>query len=135
MNKPTTKSQPQSKSPRRRKTTRQHRRFSAKEKVQAVLSVWTERRKPSHLCKEMGITWQQLSSWQDKGLTAMIEALEPRAPAEDAKPPLLSDRLRKLLDKQVQKAPNRQPKPDLSDNLSKRLSNLTQEDGESSRQG
>jgi len=123
---PQAKSKPNKKS---KKTRRSHRRFSGMEKVQAILSVWTESRKPSHVCKDLSITWQQLNTWQDKALSAMIQALEPPAPADENKSPALSSRLRGLLDKQKRKAPAKQadPSPDLSATLSNRLSNLTPE--------
>jgi hypothetical protein len=113
-----------------RKKSRSHRHFSGMEKIQAVLSVWSERRKPSHVCKDLSITWQQLNTWQDKALAAMIEALEPPAPADQNRPPALSDRLSKLLRKQKRKAPAKAagPEPDLSDRLSKRLSTLAPEE-------
>lgn len=122
------------KSPRKtKKKSRSHRRFSGMEKTQAVLSVWSERRKPSHVCKDLAITWQQLNTWQNKALEAMIEALEPPAPADENQPPALSDRLSKLLHKQKRKRPVKaaKPEPELSDRLSQRLSDLTPEENSS----
>ena len=135
-------------SSKRKKKSNQYRRFSGLEKVQAILSVWTESRKSSHVCRELKITWQQLNSWQDKAMAAMIESLEPPAPADAARPPALSNRLRKLLAKRTRKtsakAPSSPQSPaeqepstpaealsntdsKISSNLSKRLSNLTSE--------
>jgi len=130
VNKNSSKTSPASKAKPSRKKSRSHRHFSGMEKTQAVLSVWSERRKPSHVCKDLSITWQQLNTWQDKALSAMIAALEPPAPADHPKAPALSDRLNKLLDKQKRKSPAKaaKPDPDLSDRLSKRLESLTSED-------
>lgn len=126
MNTPAEKSPAKPRMP-KKNTPRAHRRFSALEKVQAVLSIWTESRKPSHICKEMGITWLQLNNWQDKGLRAMIEALEPPQPTAEAKPSALPNRLRKLLEKQNRKSLVKPAKPEVSEQLSQRLSNLTGE--------
>lgn len=75
--------------------------FSAQEKVEAVLSVWSERRKPREVCKEMQISWTMLSQWQDVALSAMLVALEPRVRKEEERGPALGPKLEKLLQKKL----------------------------------
>jgi transposase-like protein len=62
---------------------------SAREKAQAVLAGWTERRRPSEICRELQITPTVLSHWQERAMEGMLAALEPRTrPPEEQKPPL-----------------------------------------------
>src|SRR3989338_2996714 len=53
--------------------------FSALEKCQAVLSIWTERVKPADVCREMGVTWMHIKHWQDRALEGMMQSLETRS--------------------------------------------------------
>ena len=69
----------------------------AMEKCRAVLAVWTERRKPAEICREMQIPWMVLSQWQKRAMEGMLLALEPRVRLD--KGPALSPRLQTLLDK------------------------------------
>jgi transposase-like protein len=69
---------------------------TAKEKCRAVLSVWTERRKPGEVCRELGVTWTLLSQWQSRAMEGMLLALQPRAHVEKAV--ALSPRLAVLLE-------------------------------------
>src|SRR5512141_1600918 len=69
----------------------------AMEKCRAVLAVWTERRKPAEICREMQIPWMVLGQWQKRAIEGMLQALEPRVRLD--KGPALSPRLRSLLDK------------------------------------
>lgn len=71
--------------------------FGAMEKCQAVLSVWTERRKPAEICQELSIPWMLLSQWQKRALEGMLQALEPRVHLD--KGPALSPRLQAMLEK------------------------------------
>jgi transposase-like protein len=73
---------------------------SAQERAQAVLSIWSERRRPRELIKEMSINANVLSQWQSKAMSAMLKALEPRD-KEQQKGPALSPRLEKLLARKV----------------------------------
>ena len=57
---------------------------TAKEKCRAVLSVWTERRKPGDVCRELGITWTVLSQWQERAMEGMLLTLQPRAAVDKA---------------------------------------------------
>jgi hypothetical protein len=72
-------------------------RFSAKEKSQAVLALWSGRRSTSSLSKELGVPWGILRSWESRALSGMLTALDPnwRQPAEKAC--ALPERLEKLL--------------------------------------
>lgn len=69
----------------------------AMEKCRAVLAVWTERRKPAEICREMQIPWMVLAQWQKRAIEGMLQALEPRVRLD--KGPALSPRLQTLLDK------------------------------------
>ena len=67
------------------------------EKCRAVLSVWTERRKPGEVCRELGVAWGILQQWQDRAMEGMLLALQPRVPVERGM--ALSPRLAVLLRK------------------------------------
>lgn len=70
---------------------------SAMERVQAVLSLWTERRRPSEICREMSVNAAALSQWEERALTAMRLALEPRTRVSSERGPALSSKLSRLL--------------------------------------
>ena len=70
---------------------------TAEEKCRAVLSVWTERRKPGEICRELGVAWTALSQWQARAMEGMLLALQPRVPMEKAV--ALSPRLAVLLER------------------------------------
>jgi hypothetical protein len=70
---------------------------TAKEKCQAVLTLWTERRKPGEICREMGVTWGVLQQWQDRAMEGMLLALQPRVQVERGV--ALNPRLAVLLEK------------------------------------
>lgn len=76
-------------------------RYAAAEKCRAVLAVWTERRKASDLCREMGVSASLFSLWQDRALGGMLEALEPRGTREAALGPALPAQIKRLLDRKV----------------------------------
>ena len=77
--------------------------ISAEEKCQAVLSLWSERRRPSELCRDLGIQWGSLNAWQNKALSAMMEALTPRTRKDEERGPTLGPKLERLLAKTSQK--------------------------------
>jgi transposase-like protein len=52
------------------------------EKCRAVLTVWTERRKPGEVCRELGVAWGVLQQWQDRAMEGMLLALQPRVQVE-----------------------------------------------------
>jgi transposase-like protein len=73
---------------------------TAEEKCQAVLTLWTERRKPGEVCREMGVAWGVLKQWEDRAMEGMLLALQPRVQVE--KGVALSPRLAVLLEKKSQ---------------------------------
>jgi transposase-like protein len=52
--------------------------YSAQQKAQAVLSVWTERCSASEVCRQMKLTWITFQQWQQRAMEGMLQALEPR---------------------------------------------------------
>ena len=75
----------------------EHRIFAAADKCKAVLSVWSERRKPAEVCREMGITWMQFNQWQNSALQGILSALETKK--DQVKCPPISERLEKLMER------------------------------------
>ena len=69
--------------------------FSALEKAQAVLAVWTERCKAAEVCRQMTITSMTLHQWQARAMEGMLQALETRVNL--ARGEALSPRLQSLL--------------------------------------
>ena len=76
---------------------RQTTNHTSMEKCRAVLSVWTEKRKPAEICRELGVPWMVLSEWQKRAMEGMLQALEPRVRLEKGQ--ALSPRLQALLEK------------------------------------
>src|ERR1700761_6824016 len=68
---------------------------TAKDKVQAVLPVWTERCKPVDVCRQLNINWVTFSQWQQRAMEGMLQALENRVNL--ARGDALSPRLQLLL--------------------------------------
>lgn len=75
-------------------------RYGMLEKCRAVLAVWTERKKASTLCREMGVGSSLLWQWQDRALSGMLEALEPRG-REGREGPALGQQIKRLLDRKI----------------------------------
>ena len=48
---------------------------SARAKAQAVLAIWSGRRKASQLCRELGVNWGSLNGWERKGLQGIHKAM------------------------------------------------------------
>lgn len=71
--------------------------FTAREKCEAVLSVWSERRKPAEVCRELEIPWQLLENWQTTAMKGMMRSLDSRRTPDGERPALLSPRMEKLL--------------------------------------
>ena len=71
---------------------------TAEEKCRAVLSVWTERRKPGEVCQELGVAWSLLNQWQERAMEGMLSALQPRVPVTE-KTVALNSRLAVLLER------------------------------------
>ena len=82
------------------KERRQARQYNASQKAQAVLAVWTERRKPLEICRELGVSWTILDQWQKRAMEGMLQALEPNVNLENG--PALSPRLQSLLSRKRQ---------------------------------
>src|SRR5512136_835214 len=73
---------------------------TAEAKCQAVLTLWTDRRKPGEICRELGVTWGILQQWQDRAMEGMLLALQPRVQVERGV--ALNPRLAVLLEKKSQ---------------------------------
>jgi transposase-like protein len=85
------------------KVTRRN-RFTAADKCRAVLALWTERSSGTELCRDLGMTWNQLNLWQEQAMEGMVQALEPKRSAPCGNTPL-NPRLQGLLErKAVRKA-------------------------------
>jgi transposase-like protein len=105
--------------PRRRR--RPSPKYSARQKAQAVLTVWTEAQSVTNVCRELSISYTLLSKWQEDALLGMLNALEPKRPV-DSDGANLNSRLQKLLEKAAPQ-PQTPPEPSLlSDRLQRRLS-------------
>ncbi len=91
------------------KRTRQRRSFDPHQKITAVLSVWTERRTTTQMCRELSISSSLLSQWQNQAMEAMVTALSPKRKND---PKTLNPRLNRLLEKNL---------PDPTAKLQKRL--------------
>jgi hypothetical protein len=76
-------------------------RYGALEKCRAVLAVWSERKKPSGVCRELAVSTALFWQWQDRALSGMLEALEPRGAREGSGGPALPPLVRRLLDRKV----------------------------------
>ena len=77
--------------------------YSAQQKAQAVLSVWTERCNATQLCRQLHVSWDTLAQWQQRAMEGMLQALEPRVNL--AKGTALSPHLQALLSR-LQKPAN-----------------------------
>lgn len=79
-----------------RKPVRTH---SAKEKAKAVLALWSGRRSPSALTKELGVPWSAINQWEKKALSGMLTALDPTWKQDVEDQPSLPRRVEKLIEK------------------------------------
>lgn len=57
------------------KTQRVRRVVSAREKAAAVLAVWSGRRNPARVCRELGVSWGLVNSWEKRALIGIFRAL------------------------------------------------------------
>ena len=94
-------------------------KHNAMEKCRAVLNVWAEKRKPSDVALEMGVSTSLLCQWQETAMEGMLQVLEPKW-QEESHCPALMPKLRKLLDRKVGEREGRLPK------LERRLSRLAE---------
>jgi transposase-like protein len=76
--------------------------FTATEKAQAILAVWTERCKPAEVCRQLNIKWITFHHWQSRAMEGMLQALESRVNLAQGQ--VLSPRLQGLLLKQQRSA-------------------------------
>ena len=90
--------------------------YNAQQRVQAVLSIWSERRRPGEVCQELAISPAVLSHWEKRALAAMLKALESQTRLEPG--PALSPKLERLLARQALQQKGRMGK------LEKRLAKL-----------
>jgi len=74
--------------------------YSAQEKAQAILAVWTERCRPAEVCRQMKINSVSFHQWQQRAMEGMLQALESRVNLAQGE--ALSPRLRALLLKRQQ---------------------------------
>ena len=74
---------------------------SAREKCQAVLSLWTHRRRPSEICRELNVPSNLLTQWQERAMEGILGALEPRSRRQEDRGPLLDPRMEKLLTRKL----------------------------------
>lgn len=81
-----------------KKTKRTRRVFDPKDKITAVLSIWTECRSATQVCKDMSISWALLEKWQDQAMEGMLKALSPQKAERKA---TLNTRLARLIDKKM----------------------------------
>lgn len=75
-------------------------RFTAADKCRAVLALWTERSSGTELCRDLGMTWNQLNLWQEQAMEGMVQALEPKRSAPCGNTPL-NPRLQGLLERKA----------------------------------
>jgi hypothetical protein len=90
--------------------------YNAQQRAQAVLSIWSERRRPGEVCQGLGISLAVLSHWEKRALAAMLKALESQTRHEPG--PALSPKLERLLARQALQQKGRLAK------LEKRLAKL-----------
>jgi hypothetical protein len=88
--------------------------------------VWTERRKPAAVCRDLGIKWTILMHWQNRALEGMMQALEPRRNLEQGT--VLSPRLQALLEHREKNLLVRSAGP-VSSRLSSRLASIAAKPG------
>jgi transposase-like protein len=69
--------------------------FSATQKAQAVLAVWTDRCKASEVCRQLQINFMTFQHWQRRAMEGMLQALESRVNLAQGE--ALSPRLQALL--------------------------------------
>ena len=76
---------------------RAQRTFSAKEKSQAVLSLWSGRRRPSALMKELSVPWGVLRGWEQRAIWGILTALDPGWKQTPEAVSILPERVEKLI--------------------------------------
>ena len=69
--------------------------YSAQEKAQAILAVWTERCRPAEVCRQLKVNWITFHHWQQRAMEGMLQGLESRVNLAQGQ--ALSPRLQALL--------------------------------------
>jgi hypothetical protein len=90
--------------------------YNAQQRVQAVLSIWTERRRPAEVCQDLAISPKVLAYWEKRALASMLKALE--WPTQREPGPALPPQLERLLARQARDQQRRMAR------LAKRLATL-----------
>jgi transposase-like protein len=91
--------------PRRRRS----REYSAKEKAQAVLALWSGRRSPSALSKELELPWAMINTWEKRALSGMLTALDPTWKQVAEAQPSLPRRVERLIEQTLKPAAAAEP--------------------------
>lgn len=81
--------------------------LSAKQKSQTVLALWSGRRSPASLMKELGVTWGAIHDWERRALSGMLTALDPKWKESPAAAESLPPRVEKLMERTLRPAPER----------------------------
>jgi len=81
---------------------RQLKVFSARQKSQAVLSLWSGRRNTSALTEELGVAWGVLNSWEKAAIQGMLSALDPAWKQPEEGKMRLPMRVEKLFEQTLQ---------------------------------
>ena len=92
--------------PKRRQSSRV---YSAKEKAQAVLALWSGRRNPSTLTKELAVPWAAINTWEKRALAGMLTALDPSWKQAVEEQPNLPRRVEKLIEQTLKPAAAAEP--------------------------
>ena len=71
------------------------RSFTAEQKCRAVLSLWSSNQSALAICRDQGISYNQLDKWQMQAFEAMVEALKPKA--KESNQTVLSPMIQRLL--------------------------------------
>jgi len=74
--------------------------YNAHQRAQAVLALWTGRRRAAQVCRQLGITNTLLTQWEQRAMSGLLEALQPRRQLEQSLGPALTGKLERLLARQ-----------------------------------
>jgi transposase-like protein len=93
----TTPSKPAASRCKTRRTRRPAKVFSAQQKAQAVLAIWTEKLSQTEICRQLEISYMTFQNWQNQAMDGMLRSLENQLRISDSA--VLNPRLRKLMDR------------------------------------
>jgi hypothetical protein len=88
---------------------KRRREHSAKEKAQAVLALWSGRRSPSALSKELELPWAVINTWEKRALAGMLTALDPNWKQAGEERPSLPQRVERLIEQTLKPAAAAEP--------------------------